>query len=155
MQPDDLSSLKEDMIAFIEGHGMRRFRGYVSDEMSSVTWDPGDNPESWKDFVEVAKASGSAFLTMNEFILQREDLDYLIERLRAGQYTNAEDLEEARCLRAYLGRTGFVQLGWPYQGILFLYEVSNDWYDRYQRLLDLAEECGGITIDEPDQDDER
>ena len=27
--------------------------------------------------------------------------------------------------------------------------------DRYQRLLDLAEECGGITIDEPDQDDER
>jgi hypothetical protein len=155
MQPDDLSSLKEDMIAFIEGHGMRRFRGYVSDEMSSVTWDPGDNPESWKDFVEVAKASGSAFLTMNEFVLQREDLDYLIERLRAGQYTNAEDLEEARWLRAYLGRTGFVQLGWPYQGILFLYEVSNDWYDRYQRLLDLAEECGGITIDEPDQDDER
>jgi hypothetical protein len=155
MQPDDLSSLKEDMIAFIEGHGMRRFRGYVSDEMSSVTWDPGENPESWKDFVEVAKASGSAFLTMNEFILQREDLDYLIERLRAGQYTNAEDLEEARWLRAYLGRTGFVQLGWPYQGILFLYEVSNDWYDRYQRLLDLAEECGGITIDEPDQDDER
>jgi hypothetical protein len=155
MQPDDLSSLKEDMIAFIEGHGMKRFRGYVSDEMSSVTWDPGDNPESWKDFVEVAKASGSAFLTMNEFVLQREDLDYLIERLRAGQYTNAEDLEEARWLRAYLGRTGFVQMGWPYQGILFLYEVSNDWYDRYQRLLDLAEECGGITIDEPDQDDER
>jgi hypothetical protein len=155
MQPDDLSSLKEDMIAFIEGHGMRRFRGYVSDEMSSVTWDPGDNPESWKDFVEVAKASGSAFLTMNEFVLQGEDLDYLIERLRAGHYTNAEDLEDARWLRAYLGRTGFVQLGWPYQGILFLYEVSNDWYDRYQRLLDLAEECGGITIDEPDQDDER
>jgi hypothetical protein len=27
--PDDLSSLKDDMIAFIEGHGMRRFHGYV------------------------------------------------------------------------------------------------------------------------------
>lgn len=155
MEPDDLSGLKGDMIAFIEGHGMRRFRGYVGDDISSVMWDPGDNPESWKDFVEVAKGSGAAFLTMNDFILQREDLDYLVERLRNGQYVNADDLEEARWLRAYIGRTGFVQIGWPYQGVLFLYEVSNDWYDRYQRLLDLAEECGGITIDEPDQDDER
>ncbi len=134
---------------------MKRFRGYVSEDMDSVTWDPGENPESWKDFVEVAKASGAPFLTMNDFVLQRDDLDYLLERLRNSQYVTASDLEEARWLRAYIGRTGFVQLGWPYQGVLFLFEASNDWYDRYQRLLDLAEECGGIMIDEPDQDDER
>ena len=28
-QPDDLSGLKDDMVAFIEGHGMRRFPGYI------------------------------------------------------------------------------------------------------------------------------
>jgi hypothetical protein len=92
---------------------------------------------------------------MNDFVLHRDDLEYLSDRLRAGSYTNVDDLEELRWLRAYIDRTGFVQLGWPYQGVLFLYEVSTDWYDRYQRLLDLAEEYGGITIDEPDQDDER
>jgi hypothetical protein len=154
MQPEDLSSLKEDMIAFIEGHGMRRFRGYVSDDISSVMWDAGENPDGWKDFVEVAKASGAAFLTMSEFVLQAEDLDYLVERLRNGHYINDDDVEEARWLRTHFGRTGFVQIGWPYQGVLFIFEVSTDWYDRYQRLLDLAEECGGITI-EPDQDEER
>lgn len=153
MQPDDLTSLKDDMTAFIEGHGLRRFRGYVNEDVSSVMWDSGDNPDSWKDFVEVAKASGATFLTMNDVVLQREDLDFLVDRLRNGMYTSDEDIEEARWLRAYVGRTGFVQLGWPYQGILFLYEVSNEWYDRYQRLMDLAEECGGITIDEPDDDD--
>jgi len=155
MQPDDLTSLKEDMIAFIEGHGMKRYRGYVNDDVASVAWDPDDNPDSWKDFVEVAKASGAPFLTMNDVVLQREDLEYLLDRLRSGRYTTAEDLEEARWLRAYVGRTGFVQLGWPYQGVLFLHETANEWYERYQRLLDLAEECGGIPIDEPDQDDER
>lgn len=155
MEPDDLTSLKEDMIAFIEGHGMKRFRGYVSEDISSVNWDPGENPESWKDFVEVAKNSGATFLTMSDFVLERDDIDYLVERLRTSQYVSTEDLEEARWLRSYIGRTGFVQIGWPYQGVLFLFEASNDWYDRYQRLLDLAEECGGITIDEPDQDDER
>jgi hypothetical protein len=155
MQPDDLKGLREDMIAFIEGHGLKRFRGYVGEEISSVMWDSGDDPDGWKDFVEVAKCSGAPFLTIDDFVLRREDLDSLTEGLRNVPYGCDEDLEEVRWLQAYLGHTGFVQLGWPYQGILFLYEVSNDWYDRYQRLLDLADECGGITIDEPDQDDER
>jgi hypothetical protein len=155
MRADDLSSLKDDMTAFIEGHGLRRFHGYVNEDVSSVMWDPGENPESWKDFVELAKASGAPFLTMSDVVLEREEVDDLVDRLSKSMYSRPEDVEEARWLRTYVGRTGFVQLGWPYQGILFLYEVSNEWYDRYQRLLDLAEECGGITIDEPDQDDER
>jgi len=155
MEPENLSSLKEDMIAFIEGHGLKRFRGYVSEEASNVTWDASGDPDGWKDFVELAKTSGAPFLTMNEFVLQRDDLEYLGDRLRSSEYTSTEEQEELRGLRTYVGRTGFLQLGWPYQGVMFLYEISSDWYERYQRLLDLAEECGGITIDEPDQDDER
>jgi len=38
---------------------------------------------------------------------------------------------------------------------VFVYEVSTEWYDRYQRLLELAEDFGSIAIDESDQDDER
>lgn len=154
MSLDDLTNLKDDMTAFIEGHGMRRFQGYVSDDVQSVLWDAGENPESWKDFVELAKAASAPFLTMNEMLLERNDIDFLITRLQRANYTNEEDLEEARWLRTYVGKTGFVQLGFPYQGMMFLYEVSSDWYDRYQRLLDLADDFGSITIDEPDQDDE-
>lgn len=75
-------------------------------------------------------------------------------RLQRANYGNEEDIEEARWLRTYVGKTGFIQLGFPYQGMMFLYEVSADWYDRYQRLLDLAEDFGSITFDESDQDDE-
>ncbi len=155
--PDDLSSLKDDMTAFIEGHGMRRFHGYVNEEVHSVMWDAGGNAESWKDFVELAKHAGGSFLTMNEVVLEKEDVEYLVERLRTSEYVNEEDVDEARWLRAYVGKTGFVQLGWPYQGTMFLCEVSTEWYDRYQRLLDVADEYGGIMIDEmnDDQDDER
>ena len=79
--PDDLTSLKDDMIAFIEGHGLRRFHGYVDyDEVQCVMWKDGDNPESWKDFVELAKAAGASFLTMDSWVLKREDLDDLVER---------------------------------------------------------------------------
>ncbi|MGH9523874.1 MAG: hypothetical protein ACRD3E_15220, partial [Terriglobales bacterium] len=121
---DDLTILKDDMKAFVEGHGMRRFQGYVTDEIASVMWDPGDNPDGWKDFVELAKHSQAPFLTMNDVVLDREDV------------------EEAKWLRTYVGKTGFVQLGFPYQGTMFLCEISTEWYDRYQHLLESLESVG-------------
>ena len=38
--------------------------------------------------------------------------------------------------------------GFPYQGQMFLCEMSTEWYDRYQRLLEMADEYGGIPFDE-------
>jgi hypothetical protein len=155
LMADDLTGLKDDMTAFIEGHGMRRFNGYVDyEEVQSVMWKSEDNPESWKDFVELAKAATAPFLTMDSWTLRREDLDDLLQRLGNAEFANDEDLEEARWLRTYLGKTGFVQLGFAHQGIMMVYEASTEWYDRYQRVLEMAEDFAGIPIDEPDQDDE-
>jgi len=152
---DNLASLKDDMVAFIEGHGMLRFPGYVEhDEVPSMLWKSEDNPESWKDFVELAKAAGSTFLTMDSWTLQRNDLDDLLQRMANAEFTSDEDVEEARWLRTYMGKTGFVQLGFAHQGVMMVYEASTDWYDRYQRVLELTEDFGGIPIDEPGQDDE-
>ena len=155
LMSDDLSSLKDDMNAFILGHGLSRFQGYVTEEVHSVMWDPKDNPESWKDFVELAKKAGAQFLSMDEEVLQRDELDYLIQRLQHTSFPSDEDMEEARWLRNYIGKTGFIQLGWPHQGIMFLFEVTTEWYERYQHLLDLVEDFGTMAIDDSDQDDER
>jgi hypothetical protein len=104
--------------------------------------------------VELAKSAGAPFLTMDSWTLKRDDLEGLISRLTGVEYTNDEDLEDARWLRTYIGRSGFVQLGWAYQGSMFLYEASTEWYDRYQRLVELTEDFGGIPIDEPGPDEE-
>lgn len=149
---DDLSILKDDMTAFIEGHGMRRFHGYVPDELHSVLWEGGDQVDGWKDFVELAKASGAPFLTMNSVVLERSELEYLIRRLGRSNYVNDEDLEDARWLRSYLGKTGFVQLGFPYQGVLFVFELACEWYERYQRLVDLVDDFS-IALDDSDEED--
>ncbi len=154
--PDDLTAMKDDMTAFIEGQGMRRFFGYVEvEEIPCILWESGQNPDGWKDFVELAKFSGAPFLTMHSWTLDREELDRLTQRLNDGEYPNEEDLEEARWLRTYIGKTGFVQLGWAYQGSVFVYEAGTEWYDHYQHLRELADDVGGFVIDEPDQDEER
>ena len=155
---DDLTGLKDDMTAFIEGHGLRRFQGYVPEEAPSVAWEARGNPDAWKDFVELAKAAGAAFLTMNGAQLELSDVESLVERLSSSHFPNDEDIEEARWLRTYIGKTGFLQLGFPQQGVMFIYEISTAWYDRYQGLLEMAEEFDGTVPDEAtgaDPDEER
>ena len=153
--PEDLTILKDDMIAFIEGHGMRRFHGYVDyDEVQCVMWEMGGNPDGWKDFVELAKAAAAPFLTMHSWTLERTELDEMVQRLTNSEFTDRDDVEDARWLRAHIGKVGFLQLGWAYQGSMFLCEVSTEWYDRYQHLLEVSDEFGGLTLDEPDQDEE-
>ena len=90
---------------------------------------------------------------MNAVELEKEELDFLIERLRNANYPNDEDIEEALWLRTYEGKCGFIQIGWPHQGVMFLYEDATEWYERYQRLMEVAEDFGGIVFDEPDQED--
>ena len=75
---------------------------------------------------------------MDEEVLERDELDYLIQRLQHATYPSDEDLEEARWLRNYVGKTGFIQLGWPHQGIMFLYEV----YHRVVRALSASARPG-------------
>lgn len=153
--PDDLTIVKDDMVAFIEGHGMRRFPGLVDyEQVQSVTWKSVDNPDSWKDFVELAKASDAPFLTMDSWRLEREELDAMIERLSTAEFSSDEDVEDARWLRTYIGKTGFVQLGFAQQGVMMVYEASTLWYDRYQNILEMADDFAGFSIDETDSDDE-
>ena len=153
--PDDLTSLKDDMIAFVEGHGMRRFPGFVDyEEVQSISWQSEDNPEAWKDFVEVAKAAGAPFVTMHSWRLEREEFDSMVERLRDAELSSEDDLEDTRWLRSYLGKTGFVQLGFAHQGVMMLYEAATPWYERYQAMLEIAEDISGLSFDEPGPDDE-
>jgi len=75
--------------------------------------------------------------------------------LADGEYSSEEDLEESRWLKSYVGKTGFLQLGWAYQGCVFVFEAGTEWYEHYQHLRELADDTGGFMIDEPDQDEER
>lgn len=151
----DLNNLKDDMVAFIEGHGLKRFNGVIKDEVPSVLWQPDDqHADAWKDFVELAKASGVQFVTMSYSSVDAEDVDFLIERLEDLSYMTVEDMEEARWLRNFVGKVGRVQLGFPSQGVMFLYEVSTDWYENYERLESAADEFDGILIDDADQEED-
>ena len=154
MQPDNLISLKDDMIAFIAGHGMRRLNGYVTEDVPTVLFEE-ENPDGWKDFVEHAKAAGAPFVTMSEVVLEKSDVAILLDQIRDQTFPDDEvpELDDAEYLVNYVGKIGYLQLGFAHQGVMFVFEVATDWYDRFQDLLETVSELGGIVIDEHESDE--
>ena len=112
---DDLNSLMDDMTAFIEGHGLRRFHGYVGEEVQTVLWDQNEAPDSWKDFVELAKGGGATFLSMHGGPLTRQEVDTLIERLTPTEAAHSMRLPLPIVTRRY--RALLAELARAYHGL--------------------------------------
>ena len=154
MSIDNLHSLKDDMVAFIEGHGLKRLPGYVTEDIPSVVWEGADNPDAWKDFVEMAKHVGAPFVTFSEMTLEEDELDALIEEAGEMNFPDEEttELVEAQWLRKYAGNVGYIQLGFVHQGIVFLHETTTEWYERFQELLEDIEAFQDLLLDGHDHD---
>ena len=150
---DNLISLKDDMVAFIAGHGLRRFPGYIAEEVPTVIFED-DDPDGWKDFVEHAKAAGATFVTMSEVTLEKSDVAILLEQLREQNFPDpdAPEVDEAESLVGYVGKLGYLQLGFAHQGVMFLFETSTEWYERFQELMETVTDLGGIVLEDSDED---
>ena len=153
METDNLISLKDDMVAFIEGHGLRRLPGYVTEDIPAILWEDEDNPDSWKDFVEMAKHAGALFVTISEVKLDRAELEGLVEEASDMNFPDDEatELVEAQWLMKYAGKVGYLQLGFVHQGVVFLHETTTEWYERYQELVENIDGLNDIIIEDPEE----
>jgi hypothetical protein len=153
MQPDNLISLKDDMVAFIAGHGMRRLSAFITEEVPTVIFEE-ENADGWKDFVEHAKAAGAPFVTMSEVVLEKADVAILLDQLRDETFPDAsEELDDAEYLVNHVGKVGYLQLGFAHQGVMFIFEVATDWYDSFQNLMETVTDLGGIVVDNRESDE--
>ncbi len=153
MQQDDLISLKDDMIAFIAGNGLRRLSAYVPEDVPSVMFEE-ESADGWKDFVEHAKAAAVPFVTMSDVTLEKGDIEMLIERTRVHRFPDeaGQELDDAQYLLQFIGKTGYLQIGFSYGGVMYLYETATEWYDRYQQWVETVTELGSIVLDDPDDE---
>jgi hypothetical protein len=153
---DDLTAVKDDMVAFIAGHGMRRMNSFVPEDVPTVLFEEED-VDGWKDFVEHAKAANAPFITMSDVILEPEDVATLIGQVREQNYAGSPlgdsgELDEAQSLMQHVGKTGYLQLGFAHGGVIFLYETATEWYDLFQELMETVSDLSHLIVD--DRDDE-
>ncbi|WP_338026722.1 hypothetical protein [Acidisarcina polymorpha] len=135
---------------------MRRFPGFAGDDVPTILWEDDSNPDSWKDFVEMAKTASASFLTMSEVILEKEDLEILIEHLGDQDFSaeDGSDVHDVEFLVSYVGKLGYIQLGFAHQGVVYIHENSTPWYDRYQQMLEAVESFSDILLETGGDEDE-
>jgi len=88
---------------------------------------------------------------MNEVALEKADVAILLEQLRDQSYPgadNAIELEEAEHLVKYVGKLGYLQLGFAHQGVMFLFETSTEWYEQFQELIEAVTDLSGMVLDD-------
>ncbi len=135
---------------------MKRLPGYVTEDVPAVLWEDAENPDSWKDFVEMAKHAGALFVTMSEVKLERDEMEELMERASEINFPDdeANEMMEAQMLMKHAGKVGYVQLGFVHQGVMFLHETTTEWYEHYQELVENIEAFQQIVIEDGAGDDE-
>lgn len=166
MNPEDLLSLKDDMIAFIEGHGMRHFPAVIPADTPRIWWN--DSPaalertrpmheaqESWKDFVEMARALNAPMVCIGEDLLDKDTLELLSAELQevADEETLGPEMEKLGWMERHVGQLGHIELAFPYQGVLFVHESATEWYRQYRKMVDSIEDIQAI-LEEPYDADE-
>ncbi len=158
MAHDNLSVLKDDMIAFLAGHGLRQFPGYIGDDVPSVLWEDEDDSDGWKRLVETAKSAGAGFLTLSDVVIDDEELDILLEKLREQNFPDEEapEFDEIDAMREHVGKIGFLQIGFVHQGVAFLHETASDWYERYEELIEAIDDfdISNVVFDEGSEEEE-
>lgn len=137
-ETDNLAILKDDMIAFIEGHGIRHFPALIPEDAPRVWWNDPDNQESWKDFVEMAKTVNVPLIMIGEDQLEKATLEMLLEELQELTTLNevVADTEEAQLLQQHIGKIGHIELAFAHQGFLFVHETVTGWYTQYRGLVE-------------------
>lgn len=161
MDSENLLALKDDMIAFIEGHGMRHFPAVIPPETPRIWWNDSaaalhrtgpakETQESWKDFVEMAKALGAPMVCIGEDVLDKTTLEVLSSGLQelSDEDTFGPEMEKLDKLYRYIGKLGHIELAFAYQGILFIHESATGWYQEYREMVDSLEDVQAI-LEEP------
>ena len=65
----------------------------------------------------------------------------------------SEEIDDAEYLVNHVGKLGYLQLGFAHQGVMFIFETSTEWYERFQELMEAVTDLGGIVVDDHDSDD--
>jgi hypothetical protein len=151
MSTDNLLALKDDMVAFIEGHGLQtpprlRHRGHPLHRMGG----PGQ-PRRMERLCGDGQARRRSLRH-----LQRNDAGARGAR-RADRGSRRDELPRRRGHRTGRGASGCASTpaiwatsssAFVYQGVAFLHETTTEWYERFQALLEDIETFQDIVIDD-------
>jgi hypothetical protein len=153
----NLDKLKIEVLERLESAGFAVFQSvpHGLDGIPMVLWDAEREPD-YQKFLDVATKSGVKIVLFATAAFEASDLEDLEEHLGELDLPRDEMREyknRIRDLRAHLGKTCSLELGFSCEQRLYVYDVQPDWYDEFVELEEeLLAQLGDFDDDGGDED---
>jgi hypothetical protein len=152
----DLETLGNEMQAHLEKSGTPIFYGHhrTLESLDQVSWDTERHPD-FREFVDTARRSGAKLVVFNKETFRLDQIDEALEELETADFTREEKRNiETRLkqLQDYEGFTCSLQLSFALESRVYLFEVTTDWYDSLQAILNELEMAAEPFADEDEEE---
>jgi hypothetical protein len=141
-QRNELDALLDQIRDATRQHGLRTFKAMPiwDDEMLTVVDWRAEDPDNWREFVELAVARNVPMLIEVAHAFHESVFEPTPREMRARLDPEIREQIEERdqflvAARQFAGQTGRIEIGWIEYGILYQWHRETDWYSRVWELV--------------------
>ena len=154
---DNLDSLKQELLDYIAGEEFGIFKGQTggNEGFPKIYWDTERYPE-YQAYLNVAKLAGVSVIIFAHREFEAAEIDDAIEQIEDCEFGRDErrSIENNLAdLRAFVGSTCIIEMAFGYQGHMYVYELTTEWFQTFMEISDLLIAASSASGDDEDESD--
>ena len=154
---DNLDSLKQELLDYIAGEEFGIFKGQTggNEGFPKIYWDTERYPE-YQGYLNVAKTAGVSVIIFAHREFEAAEIDDAVEQIEDCEFGRDErrSIESNLSdLRAFVGSTCIIEMAFGYQGHMYVYELTTEWFQTFMEISDLLIAASSASGDDEDESD--
>ena len=154
---DNLDSLKQELLDYIAGEEFAIFKGQTggNEGFPKIYWDTEHYPE-YQGYLNVAKTAGVNVIIFAHREFDASEIDDALEQIKDCEFGRDErrSIESNLAdLRAFVGSTCTIEMAFGYQGHMYVYELTTEWFQTFMDISDLLVAASSANGDDEDESD--
>jgi hypothetical protein len=154
---DNLDSLKQELLDYIAGEEFGIFKGQTggNEGFPKIYWDTERYPE-YQGYLNVAKLAGVSVIIFAHREFEAAEIDDAVEQIEDCEFGRDErrSIENSLAdLRAFIGSTCIIEMAFGYQGHMYVYELTTEWFQTFMEISDLLIAASSANGDDEDESD--
>jgi hypothetical protein len=154
---DNLDSLKQELLDYIAAEEFAIFKGQPggNEDFPKIYWDTERHPD-YQAYLHVAKTAGVSVIVFAHRELEASEIDDALEQIAECEFGRDErrSIESNLAdLRPFVGSTCIIEMAFSYQGHMYVYELTTEWFQTFMDISDLLIAASTASGEDEDESD--
>jgi hypothetical protein len=154
---DNLDSLKQELLDYIASEEFGIFKGQTggNEGFPRIYWDTEHHPD-YQAYLNVAKHAGVSVIIFAHRAFEASEIEDAVEQIEDCEFGRDErrSIENNLAdLRVFAGSTCIIEMAFSYQGHMYVYELTTEWFQTFMEISDLLIAASSASGDDEDESD--